>query len=169
MFRRSSGMIERDDGSQRRARWLRDEWEIALNEVLGLCVEAADHYEDAARRLAGAGEAHAVAGLLDRTAERRRCQARRLETVLRAHDELPKDPDPDAELVHRATQWVKAIVATDEERALLEARLQQETRLAETVDAALTGDLPVDAARCLGDIARDVASQRARLTAMLQA
>jgi hypothetical protein len=149
-------------------RWTRDEQEVALNDVFSLCLEIADHCEDASARLRERSDAP-LAQLLDQVAAQRRAQAARLRRLLRARDELPDEPDPDREAVHRAVAWVKAVVADDEERTLLEMRLEQEQRLAELCRRALALDLPDDAARCVEGVAREAAEGRSRLERALQA
>jgi hypothetical protein len=144
--------------------WLREPWEVAVNEVLSACIEAADHYDTAARRFGRS----AIAQMLDDLARQRRMMACRMEVRIRAHGALPAEPDPDAELVHRVAEWLRAAVATDEARAALETRLADEARLASMVEEAEATGPPPDVARCLAEISRDLGEHRARLAAALR-
>ncbi len=117
---------------------LRDENEVALDEVAETCRAAAEHY-----RTAGAvAHTSVLADLFRRLEENRRRGAAALEDEIRRMGNLPGAPDPDREALEHLATRLKAAVAADERRALLASCLQMEEKLAAAVDAALDQNLP---------------------------
>lgn len=76
--------------------------------------------------------------------------------------ELPEDPDPDAEFVHRVVNAVRAFFA-EEDRALLEDRERAEAELAEAIESALSVEVEGGLRRLLVVTQQRIAALRARL------
>lgn len=142
---------------------LRNEQQLALNEVETLCMEAADHYAAAAERTADAGLAQLFAEL----ARQRRALAADLGVHIRALDDLPKHPDPDMETVGDLLSGIKALFSGDERKTLIEDRAQFELKVAQAVQSALQQSLSDDAKAVLARIQSHVESARHRLAAAL--
>lgn len=119
---------------------LRDDRQIALNEVELLCVRSADHYAAAASRT----DDDALAGLFGSLAEQRRLLADELATHIRALDDLPQQPDPDREAVENALTGIKAFFSGDARGTLIDERADEEEMLATAVRTALQQDLAPD-------------------------
>jgi uncharacterized protein (TIGR02284 family) len=137
---------------------LRDPVESAVNDVARRAEESANLYEDAA----GRAEDAEVSALFERLGGERRAFAERLGTAVESMGELPEDPDPDAEWVHRILNAARSFF-DHEDAALLADRDRAEEALGVSIDEALAKDLP-DGVRKLLEWGRDrVRSARSRL------
>jgi uncharacterized protein (TIGR02284 family) len=137
---------------------LRDPTESAVNGVKSCAEKSAHLYEDAAKRASDPE----VRELFDRVAAERRALTRRLSDEVRSMGELPEDPDPDAEFVHRVVNAVRAFFA-EEDRALLEDRERAEAELAEAIESALSVEVEGGLRRLLVVTQQRIAALRARL------
>jgi uncharacterized protein (TIGR02284 family) len=141
---------------------LRDDLQTALNDVVVACLEAADGYEAAAGLLDEA----ALAARFRELADRRRAAAEELAQDLRALGDLPRTPDSDFEAVEIAVSHLKAWLAEDPERSVLDERLAAEVRIADAVAEALAQpDLPEDARQRLEHLRDEVAAAQGQLGA----
>lgn len=140
---------------------LRSDWEVALDEVIVACEEAADGHADGARHPSAEGEIGAfLAGL----ARQRRQQAAALEERLRSLGKLPRTPDRDSETFRHLIERVREAVAQDSAHVLLEERARDEARLLERVEAALAReDLPPGTVELLRPLREAAAAARQRL------
>lgn len=123
---------------------LRDEREMALNDVETLCVEAADHYASAAGRVQDA----ALAALFEELALQHRQFAAALAQHIRAGGDLPQQPDPDRETMADAFTSIKGLLRGDLRSTLIDDRARSEDAVAAAVRAALAQDVD-DALRAL--------------------
>jgi uncharacterized protein (TIGR02284 family) len=133
--------------------------QIALNDVIVNCKDAADHYEDAA----GMVEHLATAELFRELARRRREIATRLETHIRRLGGLPRDADGDRETVQRLLARLKAHLSEDRRIALLTEREHVEGEIEAKITTALQQDLPNDTKDYLWEIRDEIAATRGRL------
>lgn len=143
---------------------LRNNQQLALNEVGTLCIESADHYATAA----GKTSDPQLAQLFTELEAERRELAAELAAHIRALDDLPQEPDPDMEAVEHLLTSVKALFSADERGILIGERVQFEHKLAEAVRAALQEDLPEDAKALLARILAGVEAAMRRLEAIRQ-
>jgi hypothetical protein len=114
---------------------LRDDLEVALNDLIIALREAADAYETAAE-IVEAGDGAAYFGS---ARDDHRALARRLESEQRSLGHLPKGPDRERELVREAVSRVKAGLL-EGEAALLAEREAEEERIAACAAAVLDLD-----------------------------
>jgi len=141
---------------------LRREWEADANDVLVKAAEAADLFEDAARRLPR------EAAILDVMAARRRRLAQGLDRALRAEGVLPKGVDPEHEEADRLLASVRSALSRDEETGLLNDRLAADRKLAASIAETLgDADLPPALKAVLEAAAGEIDADRAALEARL--
>lgn len=117
---------------------LRNEQQLALNQVETLCVAAADHYATAAADT----DDEALSRLFDELARQRREFAVELAEHIRALDDLPQHPDPDRETVDDLITSIKAFFSEDERATLIDERKKLELELSAAAQAALLQAFP---------------------------
>jgi uncharacterized protein (TIGR02284 family) len=117
---------------------LRNEQQLALNQVETLCIGSADHYEAAA----GNADDPALSDLFEKLAQQRRQLAIELADHIRALDDLPQQPDPDRETVDDLLMRIKAFFSGDQRDTLIDERKKMEQELADAVHAGLQQELP---------------------------
>lgn len=113
---------------------LRNELQVALNDVIVACHEAADGHETAADVIPDTE----LAGRLAAFAHERREAADQLGEHLRALDDLPKVPDSDLETLRDLLSRFKSALAPEEWEGLLDDRVRAEQQVVGHVRAALT-------------------------------
>lgn len=109
------------------------EQQIALNDLVVACLEAADGH-DAAADILGADP---LVDMLRGLAAARRGSAAQLGEQLRALGDLPREPDSDLETFRELAARLKAALAADQRRVLLDERMVAEAHLADTAEVAL--------------------------------
>jgi hypothetical protein len=129
---------------------LRDERQIALNEAVEASLHAAHVHEHGAELL---GED--MLGLRQLAAQRRRDAEILAEHVRRLGD-LPMEPDPEYEVASDVVTQIKAALAEDQRRLVIERSNEAEEALAAALREALRHELPPDTRR---DIERILSSQ----------
>jgi hypothetical protein len=129
---------------------LRDERQIALNEAVEASLHAAHVHEHGAELL---GED--TLGLRQLAAQRRRDAEILAEHVRRLGD-LPMEPDPEYEVASDVVSQIKAVLAEDQRRLVIERSNEVEEALAAALRETLRHDLPPDTRR---DIERILSSQ----------
>ena len=134
--------------------------QIALNDVIVNCKDAADLYDDAA----GMVEDGRTAALFRELAGRRRAIAAELETHIRKLGGLPRDAGGDRETVQRLLARLRANLSEDKRIALLTEREAIECQLDEMVSAALQQAIPDETKAYLDEVKADIADARQRLT-----
>lgn len=112
---------------------LRNERQVALQDAEVACLEVADGHDAAAEILAD----DPLAATLRELAEARRGAAAQLGDHLRQLGDLPRAPDTDLETFRELATRLKAALAADHRRALLDERIAAEAQLADTADRAL--------------------------------
>ena len=117
---------------------LRNEQQLALNQVERVCIATADQYATAA----ASSEDEALSRLFDELARQRTELAAELADHVRALDDLPQQPDPDRETVNHLITSIKAFFSEDERDTLIKERKKLELNLAEAAQAALQQALP---------------------------
>lgn len=142
---------------------LRDESEVALNDLIKLADTAAETYETAARVVVEhEGD---LAALFAELGEQRR----RMEAELRAMDrslgDLPHDADEDYATVHDLFVRLRGLFASDERRALIDECETADQELAARLLSALTLRLPEAMAARLKQYQYEVTAALGRLAA----
>lgn len=127
---------------------LRDDREIALNDILVACRRSAGHLLQA-RDLS---DNKKLTALFDRMADRRRLDADKLKTLVRAFGYLPDEPDSDLQDFSHLFTLTRSAVASDGGRMLLEKAIELEVELDKKIDGALGFDWDGDAPSLLRDI-----------------
>jgi uncharacterized protein (TIGR02284 family) len=142
---------------------LRDESEVALNDLIKLADTAAETYETAARVVLD-HEAD-LAALFDELGEQRRG----MEGELRAFDlslgDLPHDADADYATVHDLYVRLRGLFSSDERRALVEECEAADQGLANGLLTALRLPLPEPMAATLKRYQYEVTAAIGRLAA----
>jgi hypothetical protein len=140
---------------------LRDEEQMALNDIETRCIEAADHYKSAAQ-VAGVAPA---APLFRNLAQRRAQLAADLALHIRALGDLPQTPDPDRELFGDMLMELKALFSADAARTLIDERLASEQAIVAAIASARRLALPNTALLTLDRIEADVRMAQRQLAA----
>jgi hypothetical protein len=130
---------------------LRDERQLASNEAVEASLHAAHVHEHAAELL---GED--TPGLRRLAAQRRRDAGVLAEHVRRLGD-LPIEPDPEYEVASDIVSQIRAALAEDQRRLVLERSNEAEEALAAALREALRHDLPPDTRDDLEQILRSQA------------
>jgi hypothetical protein len=117
---------------------LRDERQLALNEAVEASLHAAHVHEHAAELLGGD-----TPGLRQLAAQRRRDAEVLAEHVRRLGD-LPIEPDPEYEVASDIVSQIRAALADDQRRLVLERSNEAEEAFAAALREALRHDLPPD-------------------------
>lgn len=140
---------------------LRDDRQMALNDVESLCIEAADHFASAARLAATTP----AAALFDDLAQRRRRLAADLAQHIRALGDLPQTPDPDRELFGDMVSGLKTLFSADTAQTLIDERLAFEQSIVDAIMTARRQALPPEALATIDRIEADVRLAQSQLTA----
>lgn len=140
---------------------LRNQQQLALNQVETLCIEAADHYEAAARQADNAE----LVQLFEELAEHRTRLAAELADHIRAMDDLPQAPDPDREKASDIISAVKSFFAEDTEESLIQDRETFEHKVMQAAQAALEQPMPAPTMELLGRIVAHAKEARQLLAA----
>jgi len=143
---------------------LRNERQIALNEVYVACQEVADGYEAATEHTHDA----ALAVVFRELAEERRRSSVALEKEIRATGDLPKAADPDAETAREFILNLKTAVAADHRRVLVEGCADAEAELEESAVEALNHDLSEDQEAIVRAVLNEAREARKRLSSLLE-
>ncbi len=133
---------------------LKDERAVALNDVIALCLDAAELYEAAADFADAASLAQALRAL----AGRRRAAVEALAAEVRRLDELPSAPPQEERvLLETAATQLKASLADASDRQLRSDCAEKEAAIAAAVEAAQAQPLAASALSALQALARDTA------------
>ncbi len=139
---------------------LREEREIALTDAVLALKGAAVQLEDEAIVL----RESPVAALFRELAGEHRAMAAELDAELRRLGYKTREPDPDAEIGKELLTRVKAALASDEARTLLQEREAAEEAAGGAIDAARQlSDLQPETRALLDRLADQVATARSRL------
>ena len=120
---------------------LRDDRQVAINQVIQALLKAADVHQEGAALLETDSD---LAAVLRALAERRQQLAHELGDHVRRLGDLPSEPDADLQAAKSVLVWVQAALAEDRRDEVLQHCRQAEEDLAEKVRAALEEDLPAD-------------------------
>jgi DNA repair ATPase RecN len=105
---------------------IRTDQQVALNDLLVATEKSADLLRDAAQFLSGSQMEHE----LEQLAERRDMVTRDLRQAIRALDDIPSAPDPDAESTEKLLHRISAIFSGDKSReTTIRQRLATEEQL----------------------------------------
>jgi uncharacterized protein (TIGR02284 family) len=139
---------------------LREEREIALTDVVLALKDAALQLEDEAVVL----KESPAAALFRELAVEHRAMAAELDAELRRLGYKTREPDPDAETGKELLTRVKAALASDEARTLVQEREAGEEAAGDAIDAArLLANLEPETRALLDRLADRVATARSRL------
>lgn len=119
---------------------LRNEQQLALNQVETLCIESADHYATTADNT----DDQVLSRLFGELARERRQFVIELADHIRALDDLPQQPDPDRETVDDLLTSIKAFFSGDQRDTLIDERKKLEHDLADAIQAGMQQALPAD-------------------------
>lgn len=142
---------------------LRDESEVALNDLIKLADIAAETYETAARVVAG--HQADLAALFNELAEQRRAMEAELRGVDRSLGDLPHDADEDYTTVHDLYVRLRGLFSRDERRSLVEECEAEDHHLANGLLAALRLPLPEPIAATLRGYQFEITAALGRLAA----
>jgi hypothetical protein len=120
---------------------LRDKRQIALNEAVEASLHAAHVHEHGAELLGDD-----TLGLRELAAQRRR-DAETLADHVRRLGDLPIEPDPEYEVASDIVSQIKAALAEDQRRLVMERSNEAEEALAAVLREALRHDLPPETRR----------------------
>lgn len=140
---------------------LRNEQQLALNQVETLCIETTDHFAAAA----GSTDEQVLSHLFADLAAQRKQFAVELADHIHALDDLPQQPDPDRETVDDLLTSIKAFFSGDQRETLIDERKKKERELAEAVQAALQQALPSETKILLRQLLSHVDATLGRLDA----
>jgi uncharacterized protein (TIGR02284 family) len=143
---------------------LRNDQQLALNQIETLCIETADHYAAATGNTADP----ALSSLFGELARQRRQFAMELADHIRALDDLPQQPDPDRETVDDLLTSIKAFFSGDQRDTLIAERKRLEQELAQAAQAGLQQALPEEAKMLLRQLLSHVDATIRRLDAAQQ-
>lgn len=105
---------------------IRTDQQVALNDLLVATEKSADLLRDAAQFLDGSQMEHE----LEQLAERRDMVTRDLQQAIRALDDMPSAPDPDAESTEKLLHRISAIFSGEKSReTTIRQRLTTEEQL----------------------------------------
>lgn len=138
---------------------LRNERQIALNEIVVACKEAADIYEACAERV----HEPDFASMLRETATERRAALPDLESWLKSIGDLPREPDEDAETAREFLTSIKSALASDERQPVVEDCEEAEQSLEQAIAVALRLDFDKPLRRILKRIYEQAKAGRKRL------
>jgi hypothetical protein len=138
---------------------LRSEREILVNEVLVALQAAQDHYRDVAGLLAVAEPAQLLEGL----AGRRERFAERIRSDVQNLGYLPAEPDADRQAFAKLATRFKALITPDDRAFLLQEIRKFEDNILESLDNALTVDLPPEVKQHLRNIRDEIENDHSRL------
>lgn len=138
---------------------LRNEKQIALNEVVVACKKAADVYDVCADRAQDPG----MARLLREAAAERRMGLPGLEEWLQASGDLPREPDEDAETARGVLTSLKSALSPDERQSVVEDCERAEEELEQAIAVALRLDFDKPLRRTLKQIYGQAEAGRKRL------
>jgi uncharacterized protein (TIGR02284 family) len=138
---------------------LRNEAQMALNQVESLVVESADNYETAA----GKTDQAPLSQLLTELAQERRQLASELAAHIRALDDLPQHPDPDREAVGNLFTSIKTFFSDNSSDVVIDERIRFENELAKAVQEAKQQALPQVTKNFLESVSSNIESARLRL------
>jgi uncharacterized protein (TIGR02284 family) len=120
---------------------LRDDRQVAINQVIEALLNAAEVHQEGADLLAAEPD---LAAVLLTLAERRRDVAGELGDHVRRLGDLPSEPDADLQAAKSVLGWLQAALAEDRRDEVLQHCRQAEEDLAAKARAALEQDLPPD-------------------------
>jgi len=117
---------------------LLDEYQVILNDITVLSREAADHYREDANKLDG--DNPELARLFLELADHRDLVAEGIQTMLRSLDALPREPDPERELLDELIEHASANLSSDGASVFAQARATQEQKIIEHLEQAIALD-----------------------------
>lgn len=109
---------------------IRNDTQVALNDLHVALKRSADHYRDAAEFLQD-GE---VSAFCKRAATERDQLADAVGKAIREHGELPSVPDRDRETGEQLLERLESLFSADQTREVLQKRLEHERQLLATLD-----------------------------------
>lgn len=118
---------------------IRDERQAALDEAIVALQDEAAQARDAADRLA---DDHRLADLLRGNASQYEYYANRLKPDMQALDDLPSEPDHEAEILEGLFSRIQAAFSGDPRMSVLNERIQGLQQVLARVDAALQAQPP---------------------------
>jgi uncharacterized protein (TIGR02284 family) len=117
---------------------LLDDRQVALNDVIIVCKDSAERYQDIADSIEDAK----LSAWFQALARQRQDAAEVLEDHVRQLGYLPREPDTDRETLDSLVTHFKALFAEDERLTVLDTCEQAEREVAARVATALQQDLP---------------------------
>lgn len=135
---------------------LRDDRQVALNQVIEAALSAAHAYEQGAALLEDYPQR---ATALRARAEQRGRSATMLGEHLRRLGDLPKEPDADLEIAKDLVARVRVAFSEDKGEQVMQLVADVETHLAGSVRGALEQELPADTRAALQDLLAAVESE----------
>lgn len=138
---------------------LRTDQQVAINELLIVIKDTADHFHDAAEFL----DDPSVTRTLETIAGERETLASRYEKAVRNLGDLPAGPDIDRETLERLAHRVGAAVSPDHVGEVISQRLAAENYLRKIIEQAKSVDLDGGCRALVADTAEHARGVRERL------
>lgn len=135
-----------------------DDSEVAINEIIVVCQEVADHYTDACDHV----NEDNLKSLFDFLAVQRRQSAEDLSRIIRNQGGLPRDADVELEQLQFLWSHIKLLMG-DPDDSLRQTLILQEGRLQQIIDSVLATSLSGDSRRIIEQIQADSKTALARL------
>jgi hypothetical protein len=131
---------------------IRDERQARLNDLLVACKSSAEDYEQAAEL----AESAALAQFFRATADYRWGLADVLAAQVRNLDDLPREPDPDRQLLDHALTRLKTALHLAGDRDLAAERREDDLGLLDAARSTAELDLPAPAGEAVGTVVAHV-------------
>ncbi|WP_439135196.1 hypothetical protein [Pseudomaricurvus sp.] len=111
---------------------LRNELQVALNNLHVAFMESADNYRNAATFVSD----ESVTELFNTVADDRDLLAKSAEEAIREKNDLPSVPDPDRQTGQQLLQWLETTFSEDQTAEVIDQRLMAESQLEQRLNTA---------------------------------
>jgi hypothetical protein len=138
---------------------LRDQKEVALNDLLRDCLRAYEHY----RLAMDVVEEKALVDTLAHMTHARDSLCRRIELFIREFGYLPDTLDPDRQTVRKLTKRAQAFLSGDEQKMMLNHAARLEDDLQARFEAVLDMHWPKRSALSLRQLQKESLSAKDRI------
>jgi hypothetical protein len=139
--------------------FLRDQKEVALNDLLRACLRACEHY----RLAMDVVEEKALVDTLDHMKDTHNSLCRRIERFIREFGYLPDTLDPDRQTVRKLTKRAQAFLSGDEQKIMLNHAARLENDIQTRFEAVLNMHWPKPRALFLRKLQKEALSAKDRI------
>lgn len=142
---------------------VRNNQQLALNDLFVAGTKTADHYRDAADFLGSLPPSQVLRGI----ASERDKLVQRLEQAVRASEDLPSVPDEDRESVEKLFHRVHASLSDDQIKDILQQRLDAEEEFARIVTDIREAGWMENEPELLADVDQHIQSAKMKLRELM--